>query len=142
MQINSDASRRYLRWYFCTASLPHEQQAQGIPVKLYQSGLFGKQLCLAVLKDISLGGAGVLVPLSRTVPEVITVVYDNDTRIDAAVVYRRQVSDKLVFLGLSWRDNKRQQRLKLLRRLSKKALREQRDSDVTVTAITAAKMTE
>lgn len=142
MQINSDASRRYLRWYFCTASLPHEQQAQGIPVKFYQSGLFGKQICLAVLKDISLGGAGVLVPLSRPVPELITVQYDKDTRIEAAVVYRRQVSDKLVFLGLSWRDNKRQQRLKLLRKLSKKALREQRLSDAAASSIFEAQTTE
>lgn len=126
MRTNSDAARRYLRWYFCTANLPHEQQAQGIAVKFYQPGLFGKQICLAVLKDISLGGAGVLVPLSRAVPDMVTVEYNNDTRINAAVVYRRQVSDKLVFLGLSWRDHKRQQRLKLLRQLSKKALREQR----------------
>ncbi len=126
-----DIARRYLRWYFCTATLPHEQQAQGIPVKLYQSGLFGNQICLAVLKDISLGGAGILVPLSRPVPDLITVEYDSETRISAEVVYRRQVSDKLIFLGLSWRDHKREQRLRLLRRLSKKALREQRDSSDT-----------
>ena len=126
-----DVSRKYLRWYFCTANQPHEVQTKGVPVKLLQSGLFGNQICLAVVKDMSLGGAGLLAPVSKTVPDLIVVKYDEQTRIKAEVVYRRQVSDKLVFLGLSWLDAKREQRLNLLRRLSKKAYRVSRDSGGT-----------
>ncbi|HEX5793009.1 MAG TPA: PilZ domain-containing protein [Rheinheimera sp.] len=123
-----DVSRRYLRWYFCTANQPHESQTQGIAVKLKQPGLFGSQLCLAVVKDMSLGGAGLLVPLSKTVPDTIVVEYDSQTRIKAEVVYRRRVSDKLEFLGISYLDTKREQRLHLLRRFSKKAYRASRDT--------------
>src|SRR5690606_12089488 len=88
-----DISRKYLRWYFCTANQPHESQTKGVPVKLLQSGLFGSQICLAVVKDMSLGGAGLLAPVSKTVPDLIVVKYDEQTRIKAEVVYRRQVSD-------------------------------------------------
>ncbi|NRQ42907.1 PilZ domain-containing protein [Rheinheimera sp. YQF-2] len=126
-----EISRKYLRWYFCTANEPHESQTKGVPVKLLQSGLFGSQICLAVVKDMSLGGAGLLAPVSKTVPDLIVVQYDGQTRIKAEVVYRRQVSDKLVFLGLSWLDAKRELRLNLLRRLSKKAYRVSRDSGTT-----------
>ena len=126
-----DVSRKYLRWYFCTANQPLETQTKGIPVKLRQSGLFGSQICQAVVKDMSLGGAGLLVPLAKTVPDIVMVEYDNQFKIKAEVVYRRQVSDKLVFLGISWLDAKREQRLNLLRRLSKKAYRASRDAGAT-----------
>lgn len=95
---------------------------------LWQSSLFGSQICKAVVKDMSLGGVGLLAPLSKNVPDVILVQYDERIRMAAEVVYRRQVSDKLVFLGLSWLDAKREQRLKLLRLLSKKAYRLSQDS--------------
>ncbi|WP_215396171.1 PilZ domain-containing protein [Rheinheimera oceanensis] len=126
-----DVSRKYLRWYFSSASQPHETQTKGIAVKLWQSGLFGSQICQAVVKDISLGGAGLLAPLTKTVPDIVMVEYDNQFKIKAEVVYRRQVSDKLVFLGISWLDAKREQRLNLLRRLSKKAYRASRDAKAT-----------
>ena len=80
------------------------------------------------MKDISLGGAGLLAPLSKAVPDVLVVEYDSETRIKAEVIYRRAVSDKLEFLGISWLDTKREQRLRLLRRLSKKAYRVSRDA--------------
>ncbi|GAA0561412.1 MULTISPECIES: PilZ domain-containing protein [Rheinheimera] len=123
-----DIARRYLRWYFSTANQPHETQTKGIAVKLKQPGLFGSQLCQAVVKDISLGGAGLLAPLSKAVPDMLVVEYDSETRIKAEVIYRRAVSDKLEFLGISWLDTKREQRLRLLRRLSKKAYRVSRDA--------------
>ncbi|MEE2024050.1 MULTISPECIES: PilZ domain-containing protein [Alkalimonas] len=124
----TDVSRKYLRWYFCAANQPHEVQTKGVPVTLWQSSLFGSQICKAVVKDMSLGGVGLLAPLSKNVPDVILVQYDERIRMAAEVVYRRQVSDKLVFLGLSWLDAKREQRLKLLRLLSKKAYRLSQDS--------------
>lgn len=129
--IKPDMSRKYLRWYFCTANQPAETQTKGIAVKLWQSGLFGSQICQAVVKDISLGGAGLLVPLTKTVPDIISVEYHQQLRIKAEVVYRRQVSDKLVFLGISWLDAKRELRLNLLRRLSKKAYRASHDAGAT-----------
>ncbi|HEY0924362.1 PilZ domain-containing protein [Rheinheimera pacifica] len=126
-----EASRKYLRWYFSAQSQPVAIQSKGIAVKLWQSGLFGSQICQAVVKDMSLGGAGLLAPLAKTVPDIVMVEYDNQFKIKAEVVYRRQVSDKLVFLGISWLDAKREQRLNLLRRLSKKAYRASRDAGAT-----------
>lgn len=128
---NPDATRKYLRWYFNANNQPVALQSKGIAVKIWHTGLFGSQICQAVVKDVSLGGAGLLIPQSKVVPDVIAVEYDNQFKIKAEVVYRRQINNELVFLGISWLDAKHEQRLSLLRRLSKKAYRASRDTGAT-----------
>lgn len=121
--IISDISRKHLRWYFAAATQPPETQASGVPVKLKEDRWFGRSICQGVVKDISLGGAGILVPSSKQIPDMLITIYDSTTRIKAEVIYRRPVSDKLTFLGLRWVTSDREKHLRLLRRLSKKAFR-------------------
>ncbi|MDX3774306.1 hypothetical protein QE250_09285 [Chromatiaceae bacterium AAb-1] len=124
MTESSAANRKYRRWYFAADSQPKEVQTNGVAVKLARrSWWFESFICNAVVKDVSLGGAGVLVPSTKTVPDAIVVRYEPDIRIKADVVYRQLVNDKLMFLGLNWESAAHEQRLKLLRKLSKKASR-------------------
>ncbi len=127
----SAANRKYRRWYFAAdESQPKEIQTNGVAVKLARQGWFGAAhlVCHAVVKDISLGGAGVLVPATIQVPDAVFVMYQQ-IRIKAQVVYRQQVTDKLIFLGIDWENAPYEQRLKVLRKLSRKSSRPPRKGD-------------
>ncbi|MCT8125009.1 PilZ domain-containing protein [Alishewanella sp. BS5-314] len=124
-KVVTDFNRKFFRWYFASATQPTALQSRGVALKLYADTLFSAVLCHAVLKDISYGGAGVLVPASAQLPEQLLLVYAGKHKLKAKVVYRRQISDKLSFLGLRWLPGKEQYVLQLLRTLSKKAYRKQ-----------------
>lgn len=128
----TDFNRKFFRWYFNSANQPTELQTRGVAVKLYPTTLFGRELCNAVLKDISYGGAGVLAPTSKVIPEQILLIYDERHKLKAKVVYRRQINDKLVFLGVRWLPGKEQFVLQLLRTLSKKAYRQSIETSSTL----------
>lgn len=113
--------RQFYRWYFYDPTQPLAAQTKGVPVKLKSTGWFGGEIGSAVVKDMSGGGAGVLVPRKDKVPGKFWVCYDRNTRVKAVVKYRQQVDDKLEFLGLAWVNADPQLVLKLLRKLRRRA---------------------
>lgn len=123
-KVVTDFNRKFFRWYFESTKQPTELQSRGVALKLYPATLFGSEICHSILKDISFGGAGLLVPSSAQIPEQILLVYTERHKLKAKVVYKRQINDKLVFLGVCWMPGKEQFVLQLLRALSKKAYRE------------------
>ena len=113
--------RQFYRWYFYDPSQPLATQTKGVPVKLKSTSWFGGDIGSAVVKDMSGGGAGLLVPRKDKVPEKFWVGYDRETRVKAQVKYRQLVDDKLEFLGGSWVSAEPQLVLKLLRKLRRRA---------------------
>lgn len=119
--LRQQPGRNYYRWYFYDPEQSLQTQTKGIAVKLKGLGWFGSEIGSAVVKDMSMGGAGVLVPLKDNVPEQFWVLYDKNTKVKARVCYRKAITDKLEFLGLEWQGNDSSVRLKLLRKLRRRA---------------------
>jgi hypothetical protein len=119
--LRQQPGRSFYRWYFYDPAVSLQSQTKGIPVRLKQTGWFGQELGSAVVKDMSMGGAGLLVPLKDKVPDSFWVLYDKTTKVKARVCYRKVIDEKLEFLGLEWQGNDRTIRLTLLRKLRRRA---------------------
>ncbi len=119
--IRHTAGRQFYRWYFYDPAQPLDSQTKGIPVTLMRDSWFGGELGFAVVKDMSMGGCGILVSSSDRIPKQCWVQYDKDVKVRALVRYRKKVNDKLEFLGLEWMGRDRAVRLNLLRKLRKRA---------------------
>ncbi|KFZ38182.1 hypothetical protein HR45_06695 [Shewanella mangrovi] len=107
--------RLYKRHPLSRELTPEEQQHDGIAVKLYWPAILEWFGCNAIMKDVGLGGSGLLVPLEKKVPSHIIIEVDETVRLKGKVVHRRQISEKLFFLGIDWRrepDSKRRRMLK------------------------------
>jgi hypothetical protein len=124
MQImQNQAVRKHYRWYFNDEKTPQEKHSRGVEVHVHRSGVFRLYICRAIMKDMSIGGAGLLVPTNQKIPDAISVAYDGKTHAKGQVVYRRAESEKLMFIGVEWVSADYQRTLALLRKLSKKAYR-------------------
>jgi hypothetical protein len=119
--LRQQPGRRFYRWYFYNPEQSLQTQTKGIAVKLKKPGWFGGEIGSAVVKDMSIGGAGLLAPLKDKVPDLFWVFYDKTTKVKAKVCYRKAVTDKLEFLGLQWLGNDKAVRLALLRKLRRRA---------------------
>jgi hypothetical protein len=119
--LRQQPGRNYYRWYFYDPEQSLQTQTKGIAVKLKRLGWFGSDIGNAVVKDMSMGGAGVLAPLKDNVPDQFWVLYDKNTKVKARVCYRKAINDKLEFLGLEWQGNDSSVRLRLLRKLRRRA---------------------
>ena len=96
--------RRFQRLYLDMSNCSEAEQAHGLPIKLYHKGWLGRYIGSAVLKDISAGGAGIIVPAQHILPEILVVVYEQSLHLKAEVVYSRKISSRLIFIGVKWSD--------------------------------------
>lgn len=119
--LRKPVGRNFYRWYFYPPDQAMPLQTKGIAVRLRKTGWFGGLVGSAVVKDMSIGGAGVLVSVQDQVPTQLWVLYDERIKVRAMVRYRRQVNEKLEFLGLEWQGRNYPQRLALLRKLRRQA---------------------
>ena len=119
--LRQQPGRSFYRWYFYDPTVSLQQQTKGVPVRLKRPGWFGSDIGAAVVKDMSMGGAGVLVPLKDKAPATFWVLYDKTTKVKARVRYRKPINDKLEFLGLEWLGKDNATRLALLRKLRRRA---------------------
>lgn len=94
--------RKFNRISLSDESKPATLQVNGVAAKLFSDSFFEFSICNAVLKDVSLGGAGALVPIDKRIPNRVKVMVADKIRLVANVVNRKQVGEKLVFLGLDW----------------------------------------
>ena len=94
--------RKYKRIALTQETAPRKLQSQGVPAKLLRGPLFNFMLCHAVLKDISVGGAGVLVPSAKEIPDKVRVSIADKLNLKARVVRRQQISEELMYLGIVW----------------------------------------
>lgn len=108
---------------------PADEQHDGIAVQLYWPLVIEWYVCNAIMKDVGLGGAGLLVPQDKKVPSRLIVEIASTIRIKGRVVYRRPVSERLQFIGIDWRreaDSKRRQVLRVASMLMKDKVRSKR----------------
>ncbi|MDN2480127.1 PilZ domain-containing protein [Vibrio agarivorans] len=115
MKSDNEAKRKYIRWYFWMPEEPFKSQASGLAVQLKQPGWFRhKTLGRAVIKDISMGGAGVLVSNRIEVPDKIMVSIPDGDEFSADVVYQRDEGELFTFLGITWSDTNDEKRMALI----------------------------
>ncbi|MCL1073460.1 hypothetical protein [Shewanella dokdonensis] len=108
---------------------PTDEQHDGIAVQLYWPLVIEWYVCNAIMKDVGLGGAGLLVPLDKKIPSRLIVEIASTIRIKGRIVYRRQVSERLQFIGIDWRretDSKRRRVLKVAGMLMQDKVRSKR----------------
>lgn len=117
MNRSYENQRKYHRWYLCTQQESPEQQSQGVSIEIRGGSRFGRKVGRAIIKDISLGGAGILLSAKQPIPEVFRLVYQNSYSSKAEVVYRRPLNGHLIFCGIRWYESNRHKRLKMLRLL-------------------------
>ncbi|MCH1929364.1 PilZ domain-containing protein [Shewanella sp. A25] len=98
----TEGQRLYKRHALSYEEAPKELQHDGYAVKLHWPWILEWFGCSAIMKDVSLGGCGVLVPIEKNVPKRVMVQLNDETRLKAIVVYRKEVSPKLMFLGIDW----------------------------------------
>lgn len=104
MSNQSETKRSYKRWNLNLKDNYELESVQlgGVGVQLLRRCFIDIPLCHGVAKDISVGGVGLLVPAEKAIPDKFIVVFDKANRLTGKVTYRREVSDKLVFLGVEW----------------------------------------
>lgn len=115
MDHNYEEQRKFQRWYLFTQQESPEQQSQGISVQLKASSLFGGKLAQAVVKDVSLGGAGILLSAKQPVPQQFKLVYQGKYSVEAEVVYRQPLTERLLFCGIRWDKSSRHKRFDAIR---------------------------
>lgn len=106
-KADTESSRRHFtRYYFGDKTQPLQQQSGGLVVMLREASLLlGEELGRVIIKDISTGGAGVLVSSIIKVPKKALIVFPKESGIKpqkVLVVYTRQLNPALNFYGLQW----------------------------------------
>ena len=129
-----ETKRNFKRWNLNPkdAYEPESVQRGGIAVELLRDFIIDISLSHAVAKDISLGGVGLLVPAEKKIPKRFIVVFDEYSRLTGQIMYRRQINDKLIFLGVEWVTKNSNKRSVIVKRLQEKA-RVQEDKRVQTT---------
>ncbi|MBB1387113.1 MULTISPECIES: PilZ domain-containing protein [unclassified Pseudoalteromonas] len=123
MSSEFETKRNYKRWNLNPKDNfePEAVQRGGVSVELLRNFFFDISICHAVAKDISLGGVGLLVPSEKTIPDTVTVVFDEHSRLVGKVMYRRKVNEKLAFLGVEWTTKNDKKRSTIVTRLQQQA---------------------
>ncbi|MCK6262246.1 PilZ domain-containing protein [Vibrio sp. ZSDE26] len=114
MNSKNESKRKHARWYFWLPEEPFGTQTSGLAVELKKLGWFRRKLGRAVIKDISLGGAGVLISNKHKIPGKIVIVTPEGLELMADVVYQRPEGKSFTFLGLTWSDGNEDKILELI----------------------------
>lgn len=125
---DDDVKRReYPRWQLSDDMVPLQLQSKGLPAQLWGTGLlFNKLIGQVVIKDLSMGGAGLLAPSRYRVPNRISLVLEGAPGLAGEVMHRREIGPSLVFYGVRWRRVKH----KLLLDIVGRFVRESGDIDI------------
>lgn len=96
--------REFPRWQFHQVDVPLAMQSQGIAARVYRQGLlFDRLIAQVVVKDMSLGGAGLLVPSQYPLPKKLLLSIDDaDKPLQCLIMHRYPVDAALHFVGVSW----------------------------------------
>jgi len=123
MSSQIETKRNYKRWNLNSKDNyePEAIQRGGVGVQLLRNFFIDISICHAVAKDISVGGVGLLVPAEKTIPKTLLVVFDEYSRLAGKVMYRRQVNEKLIFLGVEWTSKNESKRSTIVKRLQQQA---------------------
>jgi len=114
MNTEEKQLRRYQRWYFNAKQAPLTQQSHGVPAEI-STALVGQAISRAILKDVSAGGAGILIPSVNRLPRYICLKSEELGSTRGEVVYRRRVSSQLEFIGIRWYWMSTKRRIHILR---------------------------
>ncbi|MCF7518755.1 MULTISPECIES: PilZ domain-containing protein [Pseudoalteromonas] len=123
MNKSEESKRTHPRWPLCEqdTQLPAAMQQGGIAVKLHHSWLFNYFICRAVVKDISVGGAGMLVPNEHKLPGKVRVAFNDSNAFIGTIRYTYPVTEKLNFVGIEWQKKDELRRIELVAELQKQA---------------------
>ncbi|MCQ8877497.1 PilZ domain-containing protein [Pseudoalteromonas shioyasakiensis] len=111
--------RSYKRWALNTQDehLPLSLQRSGIAVSLRHPWLFNYHICRGVIKDVSFGGAGLLLAAEKKLPKRLIVVFNKSTRLSGVIKYSKVVNEQLQFVGIEWVTKSEQKKADLLAQL-------------------------
>lgn len=107
---NDDASsrREFPRWYFYNPFTELEDQISGISASIKVSGWwFDRFLANVIIKDLSLGGAGFIVPNHITIPDKIIITLEDKYKIECDILHRRRLNRYIQFCGARWEPSRR-----------------------------------
>lgn len=123
MNNQPETKRSYKRWSLNPKDSyePEAIQRGGVGVQLLRNFFIDISICHAVAKDISIGGVGLLVPAEKKIPDKLTVVFDENSRLTGKVMYRREVNVKLIFLGVEWTTKNEKKKSTIIARLQQQA---------------------
>jgi len=96
------------RWYFYNPFTELEDQISGISGIIKTPGWwFDRLLTNTIIKDLSMGGAGFIVPQHTTVPDHIILELEGKYRLECEVLHRRPLNRYLTFYGVRWEHSRR-----------------------------------
>ncbi len=79
-----------------------DKQSQGMAIRLCRPGFFGRLICLGVLKNVSKGGAGLLIPSNSVLEKKFVIKFSGGLKLAVSLRYRRPISTRLEFVGVKW----------------------------------------
>ncbi|WP_295900759.1 PilZ domain-containing protein [uncultured Vibrio sp.] len=127
MKSENESKRKHTRWYFWLPKEPFSKQTSGLAVQIYKKGWLKQKLGHAVIKDISLGGAGLLVSNSLMLPNQIIIKTTTKKEFIADVVYQRKEGELYKFLGVTWGDGNDDSRIELISQVENLTNQESRE---------------
>lgn len=122
-QIDIDDARgrrEFPRWYFYNPFTELEDQISGISASIKVSGWwFDRFLANVIIKDLSLGGAGFIVPNHIKIPDKIIITLEDKYKIECDILHRRRLNRYIQFCGARWEPSRRRIVMTIISRYSR-----------------------
>ncbi|WP_163934471.1 hypothetical protein [Paraferrimonas sp. SM1919] len=102
----STEKRQFERYYLTDRDTNIAMQAAGMPAKILMRGFFNwKTLGPCIIKDVSLGGAGLLSPMLLSPTKKYALETAQGEVIPFIIAHEKAVNKKLNFYGVSWENS-------------------------------------
>ena len=117
--LRNENERNYKRWYLNQKDehLSLTIQRTGLAIKVKHPWLFRYEICRGVIKDFSVGGAGLLVPAEKKLPRKIIISFNQLYSFTGLIKYSKSINDQLKFIGVEWTTKSEQERMDLVTNL-------------------------
>lgn len=108
MEDSSRGRREFPRWYFYNPFTGLEDQISGINATIKIPGWwFDRFLANVIIKDLSLGGSGFIVPNHVQIPDRLRLSFEDKYNIECEVLHRRKLNRYIQFCGVRWEPSRR-----------------------------------
>lgn len=95
--------REFPRWYFYNPFTELEDQISGIKATVKMPGWwFDKFLANVIIKDLSFGGVGFIVPNHVELPQHLTLVLEEKYSLKCEILHKRRLNRYVTFCGCRW----------------------------------------
>ena len=121
LPAESDSSQReFPRWYFYNPFTELEDQISGISATLKTpSWWFDRFLANVIIKDLSFGGVGFIVPNHVQIPPHLILSLENKYSLKCEILHHRRLNRYISFYGARWEHNGRRIVLTIISKYSR-----------------------